>query len=104
MSEICSRCGLPQELCVCEDIAKETQTIRVFLEKKRFGKISTIIEGIEGKNINVKEVAKKLKNEFACGGTYKDNHIELQGDHSSKIRKSLERLGFDASSVEIIQK
>ena len=46
MSEICTVCGLPKELCVCETIAKESQKIIVKIEKKKFGKKYTIITGI----------------------------------------------------------
>ena len=46
MAEICPQCGLPKELCVCETIAKEQQKIIVTTEKKKFGKINTIVKGI----------------------------------------------------------
>jgi len=49
MSEICPKCGLVKELCVCETIARETQLIKVFLERKKFKKFYTIIEGIDQK-------------------------------------------------------
>ena len=38
MTDICPKCGLPRDLCVCESIAKETQKIEVTTEKKKFGK------------------------------------------------------------------
>ena len=81
MSEICSMCGLPKELCVCETIAKESQKIVVKTVKKKFGKKYTVIEGIDEKEINLKDLGKKLKARFACGGTSKEGKIELQGDH-----------------------
>ena len=101
MSEICATCGLPKELCVCEQIAKESQKIVVKTEKRKFGKINTVIEGIDDKDINLKEIAKKLKSHFACGGTSKDGAIELQGDHRNKIKEVLVQVGFDPSSIEI---
>ena len=61
MSEICPQCGLPKELCVCETIAKESQKIIVKTEKKKFGKIYTEIIGMNEREINMKELAKKLK-------------------------------------------
>ena len=67
--------------------------------KKRFGKIATQIIGFE-KGINLKEIAKALKNELACGGTNKDNIVELQGDHSKRIKPLLVKLGFDEESIE----
>ena len=101
MSEICTTCGLPKELCVCETIAKESQRISVFLEKKRFNKVYTIIEGIDSQEIDMKELAKKLKNKFACGGTAKEGKIELQGDHKQKVRDVLVESGFSADTIDV---
>jgi translation initiation factor 1 len=100
MTEICSTCGLPDDLCVCETIAKEDQSIRIKKEKKRYGKIITIIEGIDKAKIDIKDVSKKLKSKFACGGTVKDSVIELQGDHNiQKIKEELVKLGFNKDSM-----
>src|SRR3989344_1084645 len=89
MSEICPVCGLVKELCVCETIAKESQKILVYIEKKKFNKNYTIVDGIDKKEIDLKDLAKKLKSELACGGTIKDGKIELQGEHKIKVKKIL---------------
>jgi translation initiation factor 1 len=102
MSEICQICGLPKDLCVCETIAKETQKIVVRVIKKKFNKIYTSIEGIDTKEIDIKEVTKKLKNKFACGGTAKKGVIELQGNHRSGIKDYLVQLGFLAETIDIM--
>ncbi len=99
MNEICPRCGLPKPICVCESIAKESQRIKVYLETKKFGKTSTIVEGLNQKEIDIKEVAKKLKSELACGGTVKEGKIELQGDHKSKVKKRLMEMGFAQETI-----
>lgn len=101
MSEICSTCGLPKELCVCESIAKESQKIEVKLEKKKFGKNYTVIEGIDEKEIDLKQLIKKLKNQLACGGTIKDGRVELQGDHKQKVKGLLIEFGFAPGTIEI---
>jgi translation initiation factor 1 len=97
--DICPKCGLPRQACVCEQIVKSSQRIKVTTQKKRFGKIATQITGFE-KGINLKETAKALKNELACGGTNKDNMIELQGDYSRKVKPLLVKLGFEEDSIE----
>lgn len=101
MGEICPVCGLVKELCVCETIAKESQKILVYIEKKKFNKYYTIVEGIDEKEIDLKDLAKKLKSELACGGTIKDGKIELQGEHKQKTKKILIEYGFAPSSVEV---
>ncbi|RMF55300.1 stress response translation initiation inhibitor YciH [Candidatus Woesearchaeota archaeon] len=101
MSEICTVCGLPKELCVCENIAKERQKITAVVEKRKFGKQYTIIKGIDEKDIDLKELVKKLKAQFACGGTAKDGQIELQGNHKTKIKQALIQMGFSEDTIEI---
>jgi len=96
MPEICSSCGLPVELCVCEEIAREQQRIRIFTEKRRYGKIVTVVEGIDSGDINVDELAKELKTRCASGGTVKNGTIELQGDHKKKVLLVLQKMGFPA--------
>ena len=101
MSEICTVCGLQKELCVCENIAKERQKITAVIEKRKFGKQYTVVKGIDDKDIDLKELAKKLKAQFACGGTAKDGQIELQGNHKAKIKQALIQLGFSEDTIEI---
>lgn len=101
MSEVCSKCGLPKELCVCETIAKKDQQIRIRVEKRKFGKLITIVEGIDKKSIDIKDLAKQLKNRLACGGTVKEGTIELQGDHAQKAKRILIALGFSQDTVKI---
>jgi translation initiation factor 1 len=97
--EICPKCGLPKEACVCDQIAKGSQRIRISTDKKRYGKVVTLVTGF-GSGIDVKEIAKSLKNSLACGGTSKDNIVELQGDHKKKIKEILTKLGFDSELIE----
>ena len=101
MPQVCTQCGLPKELCACETIAKERQVIAVTSAKKKFGKICTVVEGINEKEINIKEVLKNLKNSLACGGTVKEGVIELQGDHKQKVKKLLIEMGFAPESIEV---
>ena len=100
MVEIDPKTGLPKELGVWESIAKDEQAITIRKDKKKFGKIVTIISGINSKDIDVKDLAKKLKNKFACGGTAKGGVIELQGDHAEKVKQELIKLGFKPESIK----
>lgn len=91
---------MPKELCVCGTIAKESAKIRVYAEKKSFGKWMTVVEGLT-EDVNPKELTKKLKTRLACGGTYKNGRIELQGDHMQKIKKLLTDSGFSEEQIEM---
>jgi translation initiation factor 1 len=97
MSDICKVCGLPKELCVCEKIAREGKEVKITKEKRRYGKMVTVISGLDS-SVDVGELTTELKKCCACGGTMKNNIIELQGDHQEKTKRKLEELGF---SVEI---
>ena len=94
MSEICDICGLPKEICVCEDIAREQQRITIAVDKRRYGKMMTIVDGINPHDLDIDALVSNLKSICACGGTIKDGKIELQGDHRTKVKEALEKMGF----------
>lgn len=99
MNDICPKCGLPKELCICETLAKEKEVIKVYNVRRRYGKMTTIVQGLS-KDVDVKNVLKELKTKLACGGTVKDNTIVLQGDHKVKVKPILVKLGFPADQIE----
>ena len=99
MAEICHTCGLPKDLCACSAIEKEQQRIRVRLEMRKWGKPSTILDGIDEKSNNLAEIAQKLKGFCACGGTAKDGQIILQGDHRERVRNYLVKLGYPEENI-----
>jgi len=101
LSEICKICGYPKELCVCEAIEKEsTHKIKVYVTNKKFGKLVTVVEGIDKKVLE--EVGKELKRKLACGGTAKEGVIILQGDHRAKVKKAIISLGYPAENINVI--
>lgn len=98
---VCRTCGLPEELCACGDIAMEIQTsIKVFVEKRKWGKFVTLIEGLS-KDIDLARLAKKLKSKIATGGTSKDGKIELQGNHLFAVKDILIAEGFAEDQIDV---
>lgn len=96
--DICPKCGLPEAACVCGEIAKTQQRISVKTEKRRFGKVTTLISGFDD-GVDIKDIAKTLKAKRACGGTVKNKTIELQGNHKGHIKPILAGLGFDETQI-----
>jgi translation initiation factor 1 len=88
------------ELGIWDNIVKEQQTLTVRTEKRRFGKDVTIVEGFTP-DVDVKYIASKLKASLACGGTTRDNYIELQGNHKDKIVGLLIQLGFNKEQIYV---
>ena len=40
MAGICNLCGLPDELCICQEIAKEQQKATISVVRRRYGKMA----------------------------------------------------------------
>jgi translation initiation factor 1 len=93
---ICDTCGLPKEICVCEDIAREQQEIRITTDSRRYGKKMTIVDGVTDSTIDMNKLLSTLKSKCACGGTLKQGAIELQGDHAKHVQAVLAELGYKA--------
>ena len=94
MAGICNLCGLPDELCICQEIAKEQQKAIISTVRRRYGKMVTMVEGIDDSAIDIGKLAKLLKSACASGGTVKGRIIELQGEHKKRVAKVLEQNGY----------
>jgi translation initiation factor 1 len=90
----CETCGLPDELCVCEDVERSQSSVTVTTEERSFDKPVTLIEGVDSDR---SDLASDLKSQMACGGTNKDGRIELQGNHVQRVVDELEDRGFDVT-------
>jgi len=99
MQEIDKISGLPKDLFDMSQITKEQQKIKIRLLRRRFGKMVTVVSGFESEN-ETKELSKKLKKQLACGGTFKDKEIELQGEHIEKVKKALLKEGYKEELID----
>lgn len=100
MSDICTRCGLPEDICACQTIEKETALqIRVSARQERFHKWVTVVEGLRGEELT--RAAKELKRGLACGGTSKNEQVILQGDHRPKAADILVKLGYPKEVIRV---
>ena len=101
MPDICNKCGLIKDLCVCEVLDKEeVQKITVYSTAKKFKKLVTVIEGISKNRLD--DSAKELKHKLACGGTAKQGVIILQGNHTRKIKDMLVSMGYAAEAISVL--
>ncbi len=96
----CTKCGMPEDLCVCDSISREDQQITVKVDSRRYNKEMTVVSGLSEED-DLKELASTLKSKMACGGTSKDGQIQLQGDHRRRIVDALVEEGFDRSNIEV---
>lgn len=84
--------------CACpkaSEMDPKQHTLKVRLEKNsRGGKVVTVIFELPSNEAYFKDLEKKLKSLCGTGGSFKNNTIEIQGDHRPKIKAHLEKLGF----------
>jgi len=78
-----------------QDENKEPSKHQLFFAKeKRRGKVVTLVGEFFMPKDEVTKVLKLLKKKLGCGGAYKDNMMEFQGDLKDKIRPLLVNEGF----------
>ena len=98
MGETCIRCGLPQKLCVCQEMSTTGQAATLRIDERRYGRQMTIIKGFDA-TTDLDTLASDLKSTLACGGTVTNRTIELQGDHRDRIDSALREYGFHTGSL-----
>ena len=60
--------------------------------KKRAGKVVTVVSKLSG---DLKGLQKELQKLCGSGGTVKNGHIEIQGDHRERIAAYLQNKGIN---------
>ncbi|MHA1452630.1 MAG: stress response translation initiation inhibitor YciH [Promethearchaeota archaeon] len=98
---ICPKCSLPQDLCVCESLSQENQRITISNDKRKWGRVVTVVT-FNGEMPDLKKMLKKAKTYCASGGTVRDNQIEIQGEHKNKVRRLLIKEGIPVENIEIL--
>ena len=83
-----------------ETLPASQQKLTVRLETKhRGGKAVTLINGFFGKNEDLEELCKKLKNYCGTGGSAKDAEIIIQGDQREKVMQWLLKNEYKAKKI-----
>ncbi|QDU37445.1 translation initiation factor Sui1 [Maioricimonas rarisocia] len=95
----CERCDELEEDCTCEPeppvrIPPEKQTARLSVEKRKKGKVVTVIRGLPEEGNDLPELLTKLKTTCGSGGSLKEGVLELQGDQLERVRVALKTIGF----------
>lgn len=95
----CDRCQQLEADCQCpppphEYLPNDRQRARLRVEKRKRGKIVTLVLGLDPDETDLPKLLTTLKNTCGAGGTIGDNGIEIQGDHHARIATCLAELGY----------
>jgi translation initiation factor 1 len=78
-----------------QSLPPQQQTIYLHRESKgRAGGTVTVVKKLVLSEQDRKELAKKLKQVCASGGTVSEDAIEIQGEHREKIAEALKKMGY----------
>jgi translation initiation factor 1 len=81
---------------------EQQELIKIKVEKRKWGREVTIIEGLNLDDSHLKKIAKQLKSKLATGGTVKNGRIELQGDHRDRVKELLVEMGYPPDNIVIV--
>ena len=95
----CERCGELEEACICppEPVKRRPpreQTARLAIEKRKKGKIVTVVRGLVEPDSDLSNLLTQLKSACGAGGALKDETLEIQGKQVERVRQHLINLGY----------
>ena len=93
----CNRCGALESDCTCPPLAAG-QVARLAVEKRKKGKVVTVIRGLTAENNDLPALLSRLKSQCGAGGTIQEDRLEIQGEHVERISAVLSELGYVVKS------
>jgi translation initiation factor 1 len=72
----------------------EKQTAKLAIEKRKKGKIVTVVRGLAADGNDLPALCTQLKTACGAGGSVQEDGIEIQGNHLETIRSVLAGLGY----------
>ena len=95
----CGRCGELEEECNCPAesvprISAEKQTAKLSIEKRKKGKVVTVVRGLPAAGNDLPELLTQLKTACGAGGAVKEDSLEIQGKHLERVRDVLIKVGY----------
>ncbi len=97
----CERCDLPESECRCPPlpaastvIPPKQQTARLAMEKRKKGKMVTVIRGLSAAGNDLPALLSRLKIAIGAGGTMEGEELEIQGEHLERVRQLLSQIGY----------
>ena len=95
----CERCGELEKDCTCPPPSRELtppekQTARLAVERRKKGKVVTVVRGLLAEENDLPTLLGQLKTACGGGGTLKDDSLEIEGNHLDRVRDLLASLGY----------
>lgn len=96
---VCEHCDRPEVECICpppprQVVPPEKQTLRLAIEKRKKGKMVTVIRDLAPEPDVQAELLTRLKTLCGAGGTLREGTLEIQGEHLPRVREALTKLGY----------
>ena len=98
---VCERCHKLESECACPAepapsriISPNKQTVKLAVEKRKKGKVVTVVRGLDSEANDLPTLLARLKNACGAGGTLDEESLEVQGDHLERLRTLLGEMGY----------
>ena len=84
----------PRKSAIANEILEPSKHFLFFSKEKRRGKVVTLVGEFALSKEDANTILKTLKKKLGCGGSFKDNFMEFQGELKEKLRPLLVDAGF----------
>lgn len=84
----------PRKTLISDELLEPKKHFLLFKKEKRRGKTVTLVGPFYLPQEKTTELLSNLKKKLGCGGVYKENFMEFQGELKEKLRELLVEVEF----------